>query len=138
MNYQELARMAPYQPWAATYKAEIDAENRAILAHRQRLLDERLSIGVGDFVIAGDKTYRVAHHWGDSLQLTDGRYGASFFLGDGYLDFSGGLNPGIDISRFAATEERRHGSIWFFSQNSAEAHNGYRAEAVFRVWRLID
>ncbi len=137
MNYQELASMAPYQPWAATYKAEIDADNEAILAHRQSLLDARHAIGVGDLVIAGDKTYRVAHDWGDSVQFTDGRFGASFYFGEGYVDFSGGLDPSIQKLCFTSTEERRAAPVWFFSQGFVRAHNGYHTEAMFRVWRLI-
>jgi len=137
MNYQELVRIAPYQPWAADDKAAADQENQLILANRQVQLDRVEGIKVGDSVIDGDKTLRAAHDWGDSVQLTDGTYGASFYLSDGYVTFSGGLNPGIDKSRFIATNETRKGPVWFFSQNCVMAHNGFHTEAMFRVWRLI-
>ena len=137
MNYQEITQMAISQPWAAKYKAAMDADNVVILASRQAYLDTRQGIGVGDFVIDGEKTYRVAHHWGDSLQLTDGRYGQSFYLGNGYVEFSGGLNSPIDIGKFEPTDERRQGHVWFFSQHHVGAHNGYHTEAAFRVWRLV-
>ena len=138
MNYQEIAGMAPYQSWAAAYKAELDAENEILLAARQKDLDARTEIGVGDLVTDGAKTLRVAHDWGDSVQLTDGRFGASFYLGeDGFVDFSGGLDPAIQKLRFVATDERRDAPVWFFSQNCAMAHNGYHATAKFRVWSLI-
>jgi hypothetical protein len=136
MNYQEISQLAISQEWAAKYKAKIDADNVAILATRQSYLDNRQSIGVGDFVTDDEKSYRVAHHWGDSLQLTDGRYGASFYLGDGYVEFSGGLNPCIDIARFEPTEERHEGAVWLFSENHTRAHNGYHTTATFRVWKL--
>ena len=83
----------------------------------------------------GAKTLRVAHDWGDSVQLTDGRFGASFYLGeDGFVDFSGGLDPAIQKLSFVATDERRDAPVWFFSQNCVMAHNGYHATAKFRVW----
>lgn len=138
MNYAELNRLAPTHPWVAEYKETIDATNESILSDRQKWLDNREGIGVGDFVLDGDseKILRVAHDWGDSVQLTDGRYGSSFYLGDQYVSFSGGLNPGIPRLRFRATDKRRVGACWFFSENSAQAHNGYYTEAVFRVWIL--
>jgi len=136
MNYREIAGLAPYDQWAATQKAVLDAENVVILAARQEQLDARHTIGVGDLVIDGEKTYRVAHDWGESVQLTDGRFGASFFLGDGYVDFSGGLNPSIEKSRLLPTDERLEAPVWFFSQNRTGGGNGYNTMATFRVWKL--
>jgi hypothetical protein len=136
MNYQDISGLAPYEQWAADKKAELDIENVAILAARQTQLDARTVIDVGDFVIDGEKILRVAHDWGDSVQLSDGRFGASFYLGDGYLDFSGGLDPSIEKNRFSLTDERREGAVWFFSQNRTGAHNGYHTNATFRVWAL--
>lgn len=137
MNYQELEGLAHFQESAATYKQKVDAENREILAARQLFLDKRNEITVGDYVMDGEKLLRVAHDWGDSLQLTDGKFGASFYLGDGYVEFSGGLNPSILRSRFVPTTDKRMGSVWFFSQNRVEAHNGYYTKASFRVWKLV-
>jgi len=137
MNYSELSQMARSQAWAADYKAAADAVNVVILRHRQAWLDAREGIGVGDFVIDGDKTLRVAHDWGDAVQLTDGIYGASFYLGREHFSFSGGLNPSIDIAKFALTEERRAGSVWFFSEDNVGAHNGYHTQAIFKVWKLV-
>ena len=136
MNYQELAGPAHFEPWAATYKATVDAENGRILAARQSYLDGREGIGLGDFVIDGDKVFRVAHHWGDSIQLTDGVFGASYYLGDGFVEFSGGLEPSIPVARFMPTDQKRLGSVWFFSQDSVQAHNGYCTKANFKVWQL--
>lgn len=136
MNYRELSQYASVQNWAAQLKETIDARNKEILAARQAYLDHRTGPGVGDFIVDGDKVLRVAHHWGDSLQPTDGRFGASFYLGDGYVDFSGGLDPAIPLERFVPTDETRMGRCWLFSDNSAEAHNGYYTQARFRVWKL--
>lgn len=137
MNYQKLSALAQGADWAAAEKAKVDLENLAILANRQKGLDARDGIGVGDFVIIGDKSLRVAHDWGDAVQLTDGRFGASFYLSDnGFVDFSGGLDPAINRTKFTPTDERRDGPVWFFSQNYAAAHNGYYTNASFRVWTL--
>lgn len=136
MNYREIVGMAPYQEWAAKYKTVLDERNVSILAQRQARLDTRTGIGIGDFVMDGKKALRVAHHWGDSIQLTSGEFGGSFYLGDTHVEFSGGLDSAIPIERFKSTDERRGGPVWFFSQNSARAHNGYETTAVFRVWRL--
>lgn len=136
MEYQELSRLADSQAWAAKYKATIDVRNIAILADRQAKLDAREGIRVGDFVKDGDRVLRVAHHWGDSVQLTDGVYGGSFCLGDGYVEFSGGLAPKIPVDRFTATDERRDGPVWFFSDDFVTARNGYHTKATFRVWVL--
>lgn len=136
MNYQEIAGRALFEPWAATYKQKIDADNQKILAARQSWLDARDKITRGDFVLDGDKVLRVAHDGGDAIQLTDGEFGASFYLGDGYVEFSGGLNPSIPKARFALTDEKRMGPVWFFSQNQVEAHNGYHTQASFKVWKI--
>jgi hypothetical protein len=136
MNYRELKGLAHYHEWAAKLKAPIDGKNKKILEERQRYLDQRTGIGVGDFVLDGENTLRVAHDWGDVVQLTTGEFGASFYLGDCYVDFSGGLEPGIDKLRFQPTDERREGAVWFFSENWARAHNGFDTNATFRVWVL--
>jgi hypothetical protein len=139
MNYRELSQHAEFNgaAWAVAQKVEIDAKNVAILAERQKGIDARAGIDVGDFVIDGDKVYRVAHDWDHSVQLTDGRFGASFYLSEnGFVDFSGGLDSPIDKSKFKLTDERREGSVWFFSEDHVEAHNGYHTTALFRVWGL--
>jgi hypothetical protein len=137
MNYQELTQCSLNDGWATKLKERADATNAELLAKRQSALDARTTIAVGDFVRDGENWLRVAHHWGDSLQLTDGRFGASFHIGkDGYCSFSGGLNPGIPIGRFKPTGERRAGSCWFFSEENVMAHNGFYTSANFRVWDL--
>lgn len=137
MNYQEISGLAMCgEVWAQKLKAEHDAVNVRLLADRQAKLDARAGIRLGDFVLSGDKTFRVAHHWGDSIQLCTG---GSFYLTEtGGCSFSGGLDPGIDVGRFVATDETKQGSVWFFSRDHWMAHNGYYTEATFKVWRLTD
>lgn len=142
MNYQELKSMAYHDEWVRPMLAKADAADAIILAERQRGLDQREGIDVGDFILDGDKVLRVTHNWGDSVQTTCRRYSvsedASFYLGeDGYVSFSGGLDPAIPKTRFELTDERRDGSCWFFSQNMSMAHNGHHVTAKWKVWRLI-
>jgi hypothetical protein len=139
LNYQELKSMAPYQPWAATYKEEIDRRNRILLAVRQAKRDLREGIGVGDFILDGEKVMRVAHCWDDTIQPTIPGWDASFYMGtEGACSMSGSLDRGIPRERFRATEEKRAGSMWFFSEEMASAHNGYHTTAMFRVWILTE
>jgi hypothetical protein len=136
MNYQEIRQMAEYEPWVAKYKAKIDAENALILTQRQESLDKHTEIIVGDFVLMDGKALRVSHVWDDSVQTTDGRYGASFYLGNGYVSFSGGLDPAIPLDKFHLTGDKREGDCWFFSQDHARAHNGVHVKALFKVWQV--
>lgn len=137
MNYREMKQTATFSSGIAKLLEIVDTRNAEILKTRQEYLTNRNEIGVGDFVLDGEKVLRVAHHWGDSLQLTDGRFGESFYLGNGHVSFSGGLDPAIPIERFVATDEMREGACWFFSENHVRAHNGVHTQAQFHVWRLI-
>jgi hypothetical protein len=139
MDYQEISRLALYggQQWAQKLKGEHDAANAIILQDRQARLDAREGVRVGDFILSGDKVLRVAHDWGDEVQPTFGNPGGSFyFSAGGGCSFSGSLDSSIPKTSLVLTEERRAGSVWFFSRDRAMAHNGYYTEAFFRVWRV--
>jgi hypothetical protein len=141
MNYQDICRLADYggQQWAQKLKAEHDAVNVLLLEARQARLDAREGVRVGDFILAGEKVLRVAHDWGDDVQPTFGNPGGSFYLTDGGgCSFSGSLDSCIPKTSLTLTAERRAGSVWFFSRDYAEAHNGYYTEAFFRVWRVVN
>ena len=136
MNYQEIDGLARCgESWAQKLKAEHDAANLIILADRQEKLNRRSGVRVGDFVITpAGEVWRVAHHWGDCLQLAKG--GSYYFTDGGGCSYSGGLEPGIDIEHFSETSELREGPVWFFSRNHAMAHNGWYTSATFKVWKL--
>lgn len=139
MNYAEITAATAFSASMAELKAAHDADNLKILARRQEALLARRSIGQGDFVVsANGEVRRVAHDWGDFVQLSSGgRFGGSFYLGErGYVSYSGALDPGIPASRFEATDDLMEGDCWFFSRDFATAHNAYRTKARFRVWRM--
>jgi hypothetical protein len=140
MNYQEICGLALRgEEWAQKLKAQHDAANVQLLAARQTRLDARAGVRVGDFILAGDKVLRVAHDWGDDVQPTFGNPGGSFYLtAGGGCSFSGSLDSAIPKTSLVLTEERRAGSVWFFSWDRSMAHNGYDTEAFFRVWRVVN
>jgi hypothetical protein len=141
MNYQEICGLARYESetWARELKAKHDAENVVLLAARQERLDAREGVRVGDFILSGEKVLRVAHDWGDDVQPTYGNPGGSFYLTcGGGCSFSGSLDSPILKTSLVLTDERRAGSVWFFSRDHSGAGNGYDTEAFFRVWRVVN
>jgi hypothetical protein len=138
MDYQEICGLARCgERWAQELKAEHDKANVILLQDRQTRLDAREGVRVGDFILSGEKVLRVAHDWGDDVQPTFGNPGGSFYLGvGGGCSFSGSLDSSIPKTCLVLTEERRAGSVWFFSRDRSMAHNGYYTEAFFRVWRV--
>lgn len=98
-------------------------------------------INVGDFVTFLDgTTRRVSYVWpGDddkpgSIQTSDE---GSFYLGDGYVSFSGSLRQGVPFATLADTGDTHDGSVWFFHHDYHQAHNGVDATVKFRVWREV-
>lgn len=124
-----------------------DARDAEILAERIKAWDQRPGPRVGDFVRKVDGSlHRFTHHWGDGLQITwseNARKGAdtyhcgSFYLGHGYVEFSGGLDPAIPVDKLVRTDEVRLGRFWFFHHNWTRAHNGVHCDAPCRVWQVV-
>lgn len=112
--------------------------NETILKERSELFNKIPGIRVGDYLKLSDGTYlRFSHDWGDAIQ-TSNTYGGRFYLGDGYLSFSGGLHPAIDKHVLKEIQESKPGKIWFFKNDYAVAHNGIDFEIDFRVFELTD
>lgn len=88
---------------------------------------------IGDYVEFSDGiVHRVSHVWGDGVQTSKG---GSFYLGEGYMAFSGGLEPSIPYSDLTDTGEMRNGGIWIFHHNYATAGGGVNGEIPFKVYR---
>src|SRR5208282_6740930 len=116
-----------------------DAKDEGILAKREELFNQRSGPRVGDYVIFPDEhTERFSHDWGESIQTTDGRYGQSFYLGNGYADFSGGLNPSIPKSALMDTGKPMRGTFWFFHHDMPGAYRGVRFSIACRVYSLAE
>jgi hypothetical protein len=113
--------------------------NKAILNVRMKKYDRIAGPRVGDWLDTPAGSYRIAHNWGDSVQptITKGDSG-SFYLGSGFLEYSGGLGRAIPSLRIIPTEEKRNAKIWFFSGDEARANNGVSFEISFRVFRVTE
>lgn len=78
---------------------------------------------------------RITHDWNDRVQ-TGGNSGSSYYLGDGYLSYSGGLDSGIATDCLILTDDVKPGSVWFFDGDIAGAGRGVYFQADMRVYRV--
>lgn len=106
-----------------------DAQDQEILAYRTQCFwhyERTLLPRAGDYIdFADGVTRRVSHVWdwpagGETVQTSDG---GSFYLGEGYCSFSGGLHPGIPLTTLTKTETVRDGAVWFFHHDTHRAFN---------------
>ena len=94
---------------------------------------------VGDFCIFPDGTVtRFTHDWGDSIQTMSLNFAGSFYLGYGYVSYSGGLDPSIPKSKIKELDEKRDGSFWLFHHDHHIAHNDISFLAPCRVYKIED
>lgn len=118
----------------------LDEGDSKILAERAAAFESRREIKVGDFVHFADGTLlRVTHVWSDergpfSIQTECGNGDSSFYLGKGYMRFSGSLRPGVSFTFMTRTDRTVKGSCWFFHHDYARAHNGVRVQVDCPVW----
>src|SRR5881398_2456575 len=106
--------------------------NAEILATRESTYNNIEGPRVGDFVVMADgHLERFSHNWGDSIQTC---YGGSFYLGEGFVSFSGALNPSIRKDELLNSGQTKTGNFWFFSNNYARAHNGIDVQIECRVF----
>jgi hypothetical protein len=115
---------------------ELDFEDLEILNRRQLLFDKKQGPRVGDFVIFPDGTFhRFTEDWGEDIQTVAAGQG-SFYLGDGYMDYSGGLDPAIPKTKLSEVSgQTRRGWCWFFHHGRAMAHNGVHTTVFCRLYR---
>ena len=121
---------------AVTGRGTLDDRDREILSTRAFLFWARhFGPSVGDYVdFADGVTRRISHVWtfGDlTVQTSDG---GSFYLGEGYCSFSGGLHPGVAMDTLALTGAMREGAVWFFHHDYTTAHNGVYTSMPFAVY----
>jgi hypothetical protein len=121
-------------------RPEIDERDREILADRQAAYERRPGPRVGDWVLMPDgSARRFTYDWGDGLQTTcgDGDAG-SFYIGDGYLSYSGTLDHTIPRERLRECPgDALPGRVWFFHHDWHRADNGVHFEIPFRVFQVL-
>ena len=122
----------------------LDERNQAILARNIAAYNEIKGPRVGDFL----ELPRISKHqkhditrftagWDDHIQ-TGRSCDGSFHLGNGYVSFSGSLEPGVQRDDIVATDHVRRGSCWFFRDDYPGAGRGLYTQAEFRVFKLRD
>lgn len=119
---------------------QLDTRDTEILAELTAKWEAVPGPRVGDFVITSNGLQRFTHDWGNELQTTCATFGGaksgSFYLGHGFMSFSGSLDPGVPKSGLKLTDEIRPGACWFFSHGFAEASNGVSVMVPCRVYKL--
>jgi hypothetical protein len=133
-----------------TYKSDREV-NAEILDRRTRLLHEIPDPVVGDWVIFDDCERRISHvwlydedakllpvsEWGiQTSQPGSELFGGTYYLGEGYVSYSGGLYTSISGSLLELTPQMKRAWIWFFNRDHHKAHNAVRFEILFKVWRV--
>lgn len=123
--------------YTSTGHPTFDDRDATILAKRAALLDAIPGPRVGDWIRFEDGSlYRISHLWvwgdpDDGAQISEG---GSWYLGEGYVSFSGALYPSIPLTTLTRTDETRPGSVWFFHHNVSGAGRGVYASLPFRVY----
>lgn len=118
----------------------LDPQDQKILIERQAMFTARTEPKQGDFIRFADGSIkRMAHVWKyigeeSDIQPTAGRGDQSFYLGEGYMSFSGGLDSAIPAHKFTRTNETMPGWCWFFHHDWPKAHNGINVQILCPVW----
>lgn len=108
----------------------------------QKSFDARPGPRVGDFIRLPDlhanlgKFTRMTYDWGDGHIQTGGSAGGSYYLGSGYLSYSGALDHGVRVDDLVDTGETKSGSVWLFRDGIAAAHCGVHFDLPMRVFEL--
>jgi hypothetical protein len=115
----------------------LDDKDAQIVQRRSDTLIAQSEPDVGDFVIFADGVERrISHVWNweddHDIQTSDG---GSWYLGEGYCSFSGGLFTSVKASTLVNTGTTRPGSVWIFHHDFATAHNGIDTQIEFKVWK---
>lgn len=109
-----------------------------ILAERMKKYDEIHGVRVGDWIeTPNGRMTRATYDWGEEIQDGGGEYG-QFYLGDGYISYSGGLDPGVRKDELVNTGKVKNGKVWFFKDDIWTAGNGIEFIVPFRVFKLVN
>jgi hypothetical protein len=124
-----------FSEYRVTGKPETDF---AIMEKKVAKFNERQGARVGDFVrFADGSLHQFTHDWDKYGLQTAKAHCGSYFLGDGYVSYSGGLDPTIKRETFRQTEETMLGWVWIFSGDYQRAHNSVKFQIEFRVFEVI-
>lgn len=109
--------------------------NLAILKDRIEQYDKIEGPRVGDYLeLPFGMFTRFTHAWDDGIQIGGGS--GSYYLGNGHISYSGGLDPSIEYEFLKPTDKKKDGMVWFFHENSAGGGRGVHFYMPFRVFTL--
>jgi len=116
--------------------AHLDARDLDILVDRSVTLNRRSGARAGDFIrLLDGSERRIAYCWDDGVQTTDH---GSFYLGDGGISYSGGLDAAITLDRVRPIRHiSRLGRVWFFHHDQWRAHSSVHGWLDFRVYEEV-
>lgn len=110
-------------------------QDQEILESRIKRWDLKKGPRVGDFVKMLDGTLRrFTHSWGDRIQTTCKGILGLFYLGDGYVSYSGGLDPSILKINLKLDLHKVEGRFWFFHNNQHQAYCSIEVMAYCRIF----
>ena len=116
---------------------QLDERDAEIFSKRFHSFQDIHGPRVGDYVRFADGVERrISHIWFDDvIQTSDG---GSFYLGDGYVNFSGGLYPGVKRETLTYNAQHKRGSVWFFHHDHWGAGRGVSTSMDFRVYECSE
>ena len=119
--------------------------NKEILERRMESLSS-MNPKVGDWVIFNNCERRISYIWnrneyGDISPVAE--WGiqtsspcASYYLGNGYVSFSGSLFVSVKGGWLQWSGEQKDANVWFFNRDHWSAHCGRTFQAAFEVWTV--
>ena len=120
--------------WSVEVRPDIRERNQRIAERRILKYNERGGVRVGDYLRFGGVLYRVTYLLDDGAQTVKGD-GGSFYLGDGFLSYSGGLLRPVPFDNIrVGNYTLESGRFWFFENDSWRAHGAVEGSAMFRVF----
>lgn len=122
-----------------------DPNNRAILKRRLMKLNTRKGPRVGDWIKEKNGNFtRITYIWRDERDIpfqyqTGGYKHSQYYFGEGYLQYSGGLDSGYEVppTRFKKLSYTRLGSAWIFDHDIHQAGGAVYYQIPFRVYEVI-
>jgi hypothetical protein len=110
----------------------LDAKDIQILNDRLATRYQEKGPQVGDVVYFPDGSRRrFSHDWGDVIQTS---FGGSFYLGNGYTSYSGGLERAKPVQNMINTGKTEEANFWFFHHDYPVKDGGVDVKALVPVW----
>lgn len=126
-------------PWIANLRRK-RKENMALFKKLEASYNKIKGVRVGDYVIGKNgKITRITYIWrwdGEPQQWQAGGNGGSYYLGNGYVSYSGSLSHGFDEgTKFKNTGRKKIGNVWIWDKGFAGAGRGIDFPMKFRVFK---